>query len=155
MKNCKKSAIIEGNYRYELKRLWDDTKPFACFVGCNPSTADAEKDDATIRNLYSLCEYHGFGGFVMVNLYAYRSTNPEFLHIIDNPIGPKNDYYIRKAFAQSNKVIFMWGNIGAFGNRDNDVKSMIREAYCISETKMGNPRHVLRSDFKNSLVRYK
>ncbi|PHM62792.1 DUF1643 domain-containing protein [Xenorhabdus ishibashii] len=43
------SAISEdGLYRYDLWRVWDESKPNVMFIGLNPSTADHEINDNTI-----------------------------------------------------------------------------------------------------------
>jgi hypothetical protein len=49
-----RSATISdcGRYRYALGRRWDDG-PTACWVMLNPSTADADVDDPTIRRCVS------------------------------------------------------------------------------------------------------
>lgn len=46
-----KSAILSADrkYRYVLNRIWDETKSTVVFIGLNPSTADEETDDQTIR----------------------------------------------------------------------------------------------------------
>ncbi len=59
-----------GQYRYWLLRAWDESKPEAMCIGLNPSTANSEKDDATIRILCDAMGQLGFGGFYMCNLYA-------------------------------------------------------------------------------------
>jgi hypothetical protein len=47
----KKSAVISQcqSYRYELRRVWDETKPPGLFSGLTPSTAEAEVEDNTSR----------------------------------------------------------------------------------------------------------
>jgi len=36
-------------YRYSLSRIWDKKKKYALFIGLNPSTANKDADDPTIR----------------------------------------------------------------------------------------------------------
>lgn len=54
-----KNAIlsVDRKYRYILSRTWDETKPTVVFIGLNPSTADEETDDPTIRKCinYAKC----------------------------------------------------------------------------------------------------
>ena len=71
----RKSATLSecGLYRYDLWRTWA-TGPHVTFVMCNPSTADAEIDDPTIRRCIGFAQEWGFAGLVVVNLYAYRAT---------------------------------------------------------------------------------
>lgn len=73
-----KDAFISecGEYRYWLRRVWDSKKKLALFVMLNPSTADASVDDPTIRKCMGFCERLGFGGFVVINLSAFRARDP-------------------------------------------------------------------------------
>lgn len=73
----KKTANVNGDYRYRLGRYWDNKKRNVLFIGLNPSTADAYEDDATIRRLIGFSKDWGFGGLTIVNLFAYRSTDPK------------------------------------------------------------------------------
>ena len=41
-----------GNYRYVLKRTWNDRMPALGIVGLNPSTADATVDDPTVQEMH-------------------------------------------------------------------------------------------------------
>lgn len=78
---------VDRKYRYVLTRTWDETLPNIMFVGLNPSTADETTDDPTIRRCINFAKSWGYGGLYMVNLFAYRSTNPNNIRIVDNPIG--------------------------------------------------------------------
>lgn len=72
-------------YRYALwrNRSWESapksTKGYIMFIGLNPSTADETKDDPTIRRCLGYCRSWGYIGFVMVNLFAFRATEPEVM----------------------------------------------------------------------------
>lgn len=73
-----KTATVSdcGRYRYSLGRTWDESQPPLVFVMLNPSTADAETDDPTIRKCIGFAQRTGFGGIVVVNLFAWRATDP-------------------------------------------------------------------------------
>ena len=53
-----------GRYRWSLSRAWDAdlSKPWIAFIMLNPSTADAEQDDPTIRRCVAFAKAWGFGG---------------------------------------------------------------------------------------------
>lgn len=70
------TADIRGDYRYRLTRVWDPTLPTITFVLLNPSTADAEHLDPTLRRCVGFAKRDGFGGMVILNLYAFRSPSP-------------------------------------------------------------------------------
>jgi hypothetical protein len=77
----KKGAIFSecGKYRYALWRIWDERDPLVMCIGLNPSTANADDDDPTIRNLTTLFKASGFSGFYMTNLFALISSDPDDL----------------------------------------------------------------------------
>ena len=68
-----------GKCRWQLWRIWDDSKPKILWIMHNPSTADAEKDDPTIRRIINFSKSWGFGGLYVGNVFPYRSTNPKDL----------------------------------------------------------------------------
>lgn len=148
MKEQKTAVISEdGLYRYKLSRIWGYSDNTVCFVGLNPSTADHEKDDATIRRLRNFCQNWGYGGFHIVNLFAYRSRDPKKLRKVDNPIGDKNDDWLIRTTHSSliKKVIPCWGNKGDIDNRDFQVLKMLPhwKLYHLTLSKSGNPKHPL------------
>jgi len=74
---------------YQLRRKWDSEKPTLAFIMLNPSTADEVEDDPTIRRCVGYAEDWGYGELIVGNLYAYRTSDPEELNKVENPIGPK------------------------------------------------------------------
>jgi hypothetical protein len=77
----------------------------------NPSTADAEKFDPTVRRCFGFARDWGFGGLEVVNLFALRSTYPEQLKKVSDPVGPENDAVIRRAVKAADLVVASWGYI--------------------------------------------
>ena len=61
---------------------YNNTNPLFV-IGVNPSTADDTKADQTIRRVIGYAKRNGFNGFVMLNLYPQRATNPNDLHSED------------------------------------------------------------------------
>ena len=93
------SAIIsaDGVYRYRLERELGGGGPVVAIFGVNPSTADAQIDDPTIRSCYRLVNALGYGSFEVVNLFAWRATDPNDLAASPDPIGnPKNADVVQK-----------------------------------------------------------
>ena len=83
-------------HRYALYRVWDESKPLIMLIGLNPSTADENKDDPTIKRCVSFAKHWGYGGLIMVNIFAYRATDPRKMKKATDPVGPDNDKWIRK-----------------------------------------------------------
>lgn len=130
-------------YRYTLTRTWDAALPKVMFVGLNPSTADAEVDDPTVRRCVRFARDWGFGGLVLTNLFAYRSTDPQRLKTAADPVGPENDLAIRRACKSVTCVIVAWGVHGSLDNRDREVLAMLESPHCLGVTHSGAPRHPL------------
>ena len=65
-----------GRYRYALWREWDASLPRVLFIGLNPATADAEKDDNTMKRCMHYAREWGFGSMAVANLFAWRTTWP-------------------------------------------------------------------------------
>lgn len=147
-----KDAILseDRKYRYILSRTWDETKPTVLFIGLNPSTADENEDDPTIRRCINFAKSWGYGGLIMANLFAFRTTNPQGLYSEKNPVGSENDYYIKKFANKSEKIIACWGNHGCFNNRSQIVYELVDSLHCLDTNKSGEPKHPLyiRSDAK-------
>ncbi len=144
----KKATISEcGQYRYQLSRSWDVEKPRVLFVMLNPSTADAEIDDATIRSCIRLCKSWDYGGLEVVNLFAFRATKPKDMDAAPDPIGPQNDEYIQDAIARTDFTVCAWGAHKAAIPRAKHVVGLIRQrrdfAHCLGVTKAGAPKHPL------------
>ena len=53
--------------------------PLILFIGLNPSTADETKNDPTIRRCINFAKDWGYGGVMIANLFAFRSTSPEIM----------------------------------------------------------------------------
>tara|TARA_B100000029_G_scaffold21638_2_gene21844 strand:+ start:2329 stop:2796 length:468 start_codon:yes stop_codon:yes gene_type:complete len=130
-------------YRYALWRIWDKSLPKILFIGLNPSTANEIKDDPTNRRCKRYAYDWGYGGYIMSNIFAYRSTDPKKLKTINDPIGPKNNYWLKKLNKEATLTIGAWGNHGTLLNRGKKVINIIDELYCLRITKEGHPSHPL------------
>ena len=143
--DTKKSAIISecGKYRYELRRVWDNSKPLVLFIGLNPSTADGTKDDPTSRVCINYAKRWGYGGVMMANLFAYRSTDKSVLRDVADPIGPDNDRHIARLIEEAGEVVCAWTDDGRYQGRDKEVFSTLKSPKCLTQLKSGSPGHPL------------
>lgn len=143
------------NYRYSLWRIWDNSKQKVLFICLNPSTADAENDDPTIRRCIGYAKAWGYGGFYMANLFAYRASKPDIMKGALDPVGPHNNSYLVELSDMCGIVVCAWGNHGRFKNRDRRVKYLIpKMLHCLEKSKDGNPKHplYLKKDLKPILL---
>lgn len=132
-----------GAYRYRLERRWGDGAPVV-FVMLNPSTADATKDDPTIRRCIKYAHRWGADGLVVVNLFAWRATNPKELAEVAAPIGPGNDAHIARAVAEAKVIVAAWGAHGHLKGRGSSVRTMLGPgAKAFGFTLAGHPVHPL------------
>ena len=140
---------ITKKYRYLLGRKWDETLPQVTFNMLNPSKADENEGDPTLTRCINFTRsWQKYGSLELVNLFAYRATKPYELRQVDDPVGPKNNYYIELATQRADLIILAWGG-GAnkhtkIKNRDKDVLSLIssqQPIYCLELTKKGFPHH--------------
>lgn len=107
------SAILSdcGTYRYRLEREVDGLlgSKIVAFVMVNPSTADAETDDATIRKVVGFSRRMGARRVVVGNLFAYRATDIKALRDAPDPIGVKNDAHLRQILGEADICVAAWG----------------------------------------------
>ena len=147
-----KGASISSceTYRYALWRDWEPSLTLGrvCWVMLNPSTADAEHDDPTIRRCISFSKAWGYGGLIVVNLFGYRATQPAEMLYAADPVGPENDAKIREVLdsALTRLVVCAWGQ-NAPRDRESEVLDIIeamgREPHALRLTKGHAPAHPL------------
>ena len=142
--NSDSGAVIDGPYRYLLWRHWNEEQSRLLWIMLNPSTADEQGNDPTIRRLMTFSRSFGYGGLEVVNLFALRSPSPKALATAVDAVGPENDRYIQEAVARVSKVVVAWGDKGNFCERAQSVLTQIdRPLWCLGMTKRGYPRHPL------------
>lgn len=157
------SAILSPcrTYRYVLTRRWADTQPgdTVAFIGLNPSTADETEDDPTIRRCIGFAKRLGYNSLSMLNLMAYRATNPQdvlFASLAGTDIvGPENDTYLMVFGWAAACRIACWG-IGATNyGREEIVKAMFPgRMHSFGTTQAGFPRHPLYLPADATLFQY-
>ena len=144
-------------YRYSLWREWCANSPRVAFIMLNPSTADDQKDDPTIRRCIGFAYAWGFGALEVVNLFAYRATNSRKLLRVDDPVGAENDDYIMQAVERCSYVVVAWGTKGVLLDRDRQVIRLLagwRHVRCLGVTKNGHPKHPLYVRRNTKLVAF-
>jgi hypothetical protein len=144
-------AIISDcvRYRYTLHRtIQEDAswKQPCLFVMLNPSTADATKDDPTIRRCLGFARAWDCSALTVVNLFGFRATDPRELAHTADPVGPDNDAHVREQIDRhaSGVIIAAWGAHNAARLR-GALQLALRSAgaQCLGQTKDGSPRHPL------------
>lgn len=142
------------SYRYFLSRSWGEGKTIS-FIGLNPSIADAYRDDPTIRRCVQFAKNMGGGRLFMVNIFAYRSTDPKGLHACSDPVGPENDDWLEYAVRHSDIVVAAWGNHGLIAGRGQVVAERYSGLlFALRVTSQGQPGHPLYVPYSAELKRF-
>jgi hypothetical protein len=133
-----------GRYRYRLDRRWADG-PTMGFIMLNPSTADAEQDDPTIRHCIGFAKREGCGALRVVNIFPYRATKPADLWLQPSPVrcgGPEGEIELERAVRESSIIIAAWGADARGGDHWITMRHW-HSLFCLGKTKDGSPRHPL------------
>lgn len=142
-------------YRYCLWREWQGQGAgYVAFVGLNPSTAGAVKDDPTIRRCVGFASRWGYSSMCMVNLFAFRATKPADLRTCADPIGSDNDDFLRELSRHADLVVSCWGNHGSLLGRQQNVVKFLGITRCLGVTSQGQPKHPLYVPYETALMTY-
>ena len=132
--------------RFSLSRIWDSKKPKALYIMLNPSYADDESDDPTIRRLIFFSKKFKFGGFYVTNLFSQITPYPKELNM-DNNLKKKNLKIISELIKKTDLIVYAWGNLVS---EPLQLRKLIESPLCFGINKNGTPKHplYLRSDTK-------
>jgi hypothetical protein len=147
---CQFSACRK--YRYTLEHHIEGSELLVSgvrrimWIGLNPSTADEQQLDPTLRRIRAFSFAWGYTDFVMTNLFAFRATLPEEMKASADPVGPENDAALVRTAAQCELIVAAWGVHGTFRHRATDVMGGPLRGFELQHlvaTKDGHPKHPL------------
>ena len=144
-------------YRYLLWREWGRADHRVLFVLLNPSTADEQVNDPTIRRCLGFARTWGYGAMDACNLFAYRTPYPAALREASAPVGPDNDKWIEFAVKRAATVVVAWGVHGALMGRHESMIQLLsrwKPLYCFGRTQQGFPKHPLYLPSAQPLILY-
>lgn len=149
--DVKGHALFGGphrEYRYVLRRVWDDLLPAVMFVMMNPSVADVHADDPTVARCQTFARRWGCGSLYVGNTFAYRATDQRQLLVAPDPVGPENDAHILAMARLSRIIVLAYGQPHRrLRQRGVDVCMMLkRNGHRLHALKLnadGTPRHPL------------
>jgi len=142
-------------WRYRLWRVWGsaELEHHVAFVGLNPSTADENVDDPTMRRCIGFARAWGFEGLQMLNLFATRTPYPgvmaERFRAGENVVGPENDTHILETASRCAMVVTAWGasSFPFVPGRSHAVRELLSGAeipvHRLGVNKNGTPVHSL------------
>jgi hypothetical protein len=129
--------------------MWNPACFSLPFIMLNPSTADAEVDDPTIRRCMGFARREGYGGIIVVNLFGLRSPTPKRLKEDRDVIGPENEKHLDEVAMACVEtgvpMVCAWGAHGGFraGFLVDRLRVLGVQLLCLGTTNDGSPRHPL------------
>ncbi len=140
-----------ARYRYLIGRPLDREGPRGCVCLLNPSDANAERDDPTIRILTQRARHWGWGSYEVVNAFASITSVPRQLGKVADPVGPENDEAIVSAARRADVRVVAWGafDLGRRLPAQSRIEHVLRllqtlgDIHCLGLTKSGAPIHPL------------
>lgn len=146
---------IHMKRRFVLWRCWDSSKPMVNFIGLNPSTADENNDDPTIRRCISFAKAWGYGGIKMFNLFTYVTPYPSDLKHDRYPNEKKDDFsWIHMYNDERGPTIFCWGNFRIAQERARELSIYFPNALCLGKNQNGSPKHPLYLKADTKPIKY-
>lgn len=152
---------LDDTARFVLGEVGDG-KPLICF-GVNPSTASPLKLDTTISKLRKFSKVLGYDGWIMLNLYPQRATDPKKMHIKAKDEFTKENLKCIKQIIEEYQPTHIWASWGELLEcRDylivnlkeiSDVclESKVNFMHLGELTKKGHPRHPSRLAYASKI----
>ena len=148
-----KSAVLSPckRYRYRLDRRVGSSGPVYAFFGINPSTADADIDDATVRKWRGFCQRLGASRFIVGNVFAWRATDVRDLKSAPDPVGPEWQRHTQQIVAAADVLVPCWGSSTKvpplLRHRIAGLSEFLLDSgkpvMCWGKTASGDPKHPL------------
>jgi hypothetical protein len=134
-------------YRYSLTRVWEPAAARLAFIMLNPSVADERQNDPTVERCEQRARRWGYGSFRVVNIFAWRATDPLDMRRAVSPEGPGNGTILAAAAYWADLTIAAWGVHGAHLDQGRRAARDLRRSgvtlYHLGLTQAGHPRHPL------------
>lgn len=159
------SAIISpcGKYRYRLERHGLSGSGAIAWIMVNPSTADAEHNDQTIKKVMGFSERFGAGWLIVGNKFAYRSKDITDLRHAGDPCGADNTMHLKAIMADASRVIVAWGALAKLPPHLRHqwrtvceiADDLGRELHCLGTAQDGQPLHPCMLGYDRPLIPWK
>ena len=148
-----------SEYRYILGTRGQ--KPLIC-IGINPSTAQPDDLDNTLKSVQRIALGNSYDSFLMFNVYAQRATDPDAMEKVCNPLLHRENMEAFRYVLSLSDSPAIWAAWGAVIEKRGYLKDCLRDMldigrkygaqwYCAGAiTKKGHPHHplYLRKDEK-------
>lgn len=143
-----RGAVVSdcAGYRMWLWRSrFERVRRAVAWVLNNPSTADADNDDPTVRRAWAFSTSWGYDSMIFVNTNPHRSTNPKLARVPPESVLEANDDWLRHAITGVETVICGWGDKANpdLARRAVRVMHSLGPLHALRITKAGSPQHPL------------
>lgn len=155
------TAVIEGPFRYRLERHLDMLGgPIIAYFGVNPSTADHQLDDATVRKWRGFTTRAGGSAFLVGNVFALRSKDVRGLAAAADPVGPENRRHLSDIMRDADILVPCWGSPAkvpaTLRHHFDGIRALLlasgKPVKIFGLTACGSPRHPLMLGYAGGLV---
>ena len=148
-----------SEYRYILGTRGKN--PLIC-IGINPSTAEPDNLDNTLKSVERIALGNGFDSFIMFNVYAQRATDPDAMERECNLQLHKENLEAFRYVLSISDTPAVWAAWGAIIEKRGYLAQCVRDMVAVGQeygaqwfcagaiTKKGHPHHplYLRKDEK-------
>ena len=145
------SFSIDKKERYSLAREWDKSKNKILYIMFNPSKADDNRDDPTIRRLIDFTKKFNYGGFLVGNIFTKITPNPKEIDK-SSGITYKNSKELLKLIKKVDQIVYAWGNSI---EEPKILKEAILKPKCFGKNFNGTPKHPLYLPSSSKLESYR
>lgn len=157
------SAVLSpcGRFRYRLERDVAAEGLVFAFFGINPSTADAELDDATVRKWRGFTRANGGRRFIVGNVFPLRATDVRELgNDLNADALKENRDHLQQIAKDADILVPCWGSRDKLPKRLHDhlgatldvLKSSGKPLRTLGFTASGDPKHPLMLGYATSLI---
>ena len=141
-----------SEYRYILGTRGEN--PLIC-IGINPSTAQPDDLDNTLKSVERIAHGNGFDSFIMFNVYAQRATDPDTMERRCNPALHRENLEAFRYVLSISERPAVWAAWGTIIEKRDYLKDCLADFlavgreygaswYCAGKcSKKGHPHHPL------------
>ena len=123
-----------SEYRYILGTRGKN--PLIC-IGINPSTAEPDNLDNTLKSVERIALFNGYDSFIMFNVYPQRATNPDDMDTeFNQPMHKENMQafrYILSLYGKGHKPA-VWAAWGTIIEKRAYLKDCVKDMVEIGQT---------------------
>ena len=141
-----------SEYRYILGTIGKN--PLIC-IGINPSTAEPDHLDNTLKSVQRIAHGNGFDSFIMFNVYAQRATDPDAMERQCNPSLHRENLKAFRYVLSMAEQPTVWAAWGAIIEKRDYLADCVRDMVAVGQeygarwvcagaiSKKGHPHHPL------------